>query len=340
MEKLCFLFTWLFMMIYDDVVYGRTEIDEPVVLEIINSPEMQRLKWIDQAWYFEPYFPWSSHSRFEHSVWVYLLLKQYWAPLEEQIAWLIHDISHWVFSHCLDYVFDEWNQKEQNHQDNIFEDFLRNTTIPNIVEQYWLHLNHIMDDARHPLKENNLPDICADRIDYSLRDAVHYKEISIEKINKILENLKVMDNNRIFCDFNVALEYAKLFLKMNEIYRSGIESAIMFQTVWELFRYARKSWYVEREDFYTTDEQILYKIKQYLDKDEKLYFYRQRMNNIIKCKNNPDDFDAHIFLKSRFVDPLCDNNWILSRLSDIDNKWKENIQNKYQAKEYFLKFDN
>jgi HD superfamily phosphohydrolase len=31
-------------MIYEDLVYGRMEIDEPIVLEIIDSPEMQRLK--------------------------------------------------------------------------------------------------------------------------------------------------------------------------------------------------------------------------------------------------------------------------------------------------------
>jgi hypothetical protein len=49
-------------------------------------------------------------------------------------------------------------------------------------------------------------------------------------------------------------------------------------------------------------------VKQYLDKDEKIYLYRQRMNNIIKCKNNPDDFDAHIFCKNRVVDPFFEYN--------------------------------
>ncbi len=325
-------------MIYDDIIYGKVEIDEPIVLEIIASPEMQRLKWVDQAWYFEPYFPWSSHCRFEHSVWVYLLLKKYWAPFEEQIAWLIHDISHWVFSHCLDYIFDEWNQKEQNHQDNIFEKFLRDTNIPHIFKRYWLNLEHILDDSRHPLKENNLPDICADRIDYSLRDAFHYDNISTEKIKNILTHLKVIDNIWLFNNLEIAKEYSNLFLKMNEIYRSGMESAIMFQTVWDLFKYAWKVWYVERDDFYTTDQKILEKMKQYLDQDEKLSFYRKRMNNIIKCINNPDDFDAHIFCKSRFVDPFWDNNWILLRVSESDNQYKEKIKHKHQAKEYFLKF--
>ena len=38
-------------MIIKDRVYGETEILEPVLLEIINSPTLQRLKDIDQAGY-------------------------------------------------------------------------------------------------------------------------------------------------------------------------------------------------------------------------------------------------------------------------------------------------
>lgn len=72
-----------------DRVYGDVEISEPVLLEIINSPTLQRLKDIDQAGYFEPYFPGTCHSRFEHSVGVCSLLKKYGAPIEEQIAGLI-----------------------------------------------------------------------------------------------------------------------------------------------------------------------------------------------------------------------------------------------------------
>jgi len=36
-------------MNYNDTIYGNYEIQEPVILELINSPAMQRLKGIDQA---------------------------------------------------------------------------------------------------------------------------------------------------------------------------------------------------------------------------------------------------------------------------------------------------
>src|SRR3989338_5650431 len=175
-----------------DRVYGNVEISEPVLLEIINSPTLQRLKDIDQAGYFEPHFSGTRHSRFEHSVGVCSLLKNYGAPIEEQIAGLIHDVSHSAFSHCIDYVLDVGSEKEHNHQDNVFDEFVRKSEIPEILKKYNLDLDYILDDQNFPLKEKDLPDLCADRIDYSLRTATVFKEIENGKyfIKIVLEKIE------------------------------------------------------------------------------------------------------------------------------------------------------
>ena len=160
------------IMKYIDRVYGNFEINEPVILELINSKALQRLKEIDQSGYFEPYVPkGSAYSRFEHSIGVYLLLKMYGSPIEEQIAGLIHDVSHSAFSHCIDYVLDAGSQKKQNHQDNVFDDFVKKSDIPVILKKHNLDLAYILEDLNFPLKERDLPDLCADRIDYSLKDS-------------------------------------------------------------------------------------------------------------------------------------------------------------------------
>lgn len=323
-------------MLYSDSVYGEVEINEPVILDIIDSPYMQRLKWVDQSWYFQPFFPGlRTFSRFDHSMGVYLLLKQYWAPLEEQIAWLIHDFSHGAFSHCLDYVFDEGSQKEQSHQDNIFEEFVRKTDVPDILAKYWLSLEHILDESKHPLKENNLPDICADRIDYSLRTMVCFDKIPA---NNMLKHLQAKNNIWYFDDFTYAKEFAEMFKRVNDVYFSGRESAIMFQTLADTCKYAWKKWYLQREDFYTTDEVVLDKIKKHLD-DEQLSLYWKRMNNEIKCNDSAENFDARIFCKNRVADPLFMDGDILKRVSDVDDAWKIIIQTKTAPKEYFLKFE-
>lgn len=119
-------------MLYEDRVYGRVEIREPLVLELIESPCFQRLKGIDQVGYPPLYYnprnlPLKklAHSRFEHSLGVFILLKKFKASFLEQIAGLIHDLSHGVFSHCLDYVLNGGSEKDQNLQDKIFENFLK-----------------------------------------------------------------------------------------------------------------------------------------------------------------------------------------------------------------------
>ena len=113
-------------MKYIDRVYGEFEITEPVILELINSASLQRLKDVDQAGYrplwVKPDVDTGEydHSRFAHSVGVYLLLRKYGVSLEEQIAGLIHDISHSAFSHCIDYILNSGSEKKHDHQDNIF----------------------------------------------------------------------------------------------------------------------------------------------------------------------------------------------------------------------------
>lgn len=325
-------------MHYNDTIYGSYEIQEPVILELINSPAMQRLKWIDQAWYFHVYFPGIPRSRFNHSVGVYLLLKKYWASLEEQIAWLLHDISHWTFSHCLDYVFEWWNQKEQSHQDNIFETFIKKTNIPDILKKYDLDIDYIIDDTHFPLKETKLPNLCADRIDYILRDAWHLGKLSHEDVIDILDHLIIHENTWIFTDLPSAQKFVELFYFMNEKYYAGIESAAMHRTVGDCLKYALGKWYLNLDDFYTVDKQVLDKITAHIESDPQLDIYWQRMNNKIPFTNSPDDFDAHVFCKSRIVDSLFMDDTVLRRVSEVDSSWKTCIENTLPAKEYFLKF--
>ncbi len=108
-------------MLYKDKIYGQTEISEPVVLELINSPSMQRLKGVSQHGHFEPYFPNTAFSRFEHSLGVFILLKKFGAGLPEQIAGLLRDVSHTAFSHVADYVFSDGSGEKQNFQDDELE---------------------------------------------------------------------------------------------------------------------------------------------------------------------------------------------------------------------------
>jgi hypothetical protein len=332
-------------MKYSDRVYEEFEITEPIILELIQSAPLQRLKDIDTAGYrplrVKPKMKIGKHdnSRFAHSVGVYLLLRKYDAPLAEQIAGLIHDVSHSAFSHCIDYILDVGSEKEHDHQDNIFEDFVKKTNIPQILKHYKLDLNFILDDSHFPLKEKNLPDLCADRIDYSLRTAVIFGEIDDDGKKYLLDNLTVRSKKWVFRNFESANRFAELFLRLNMFYYAGIRSAIMFRTVGDCLRYALQKSYISEKDLYTTDQLVIEKIVCFLDKDERLKLLFDRMNNKVNIKNEPNNYDARVFCKSRVVDPLFKDGKRIKRVSEADQNWAKIIEQESKPKQYFLKFD-
>ena len=99
-----------------DPVWGYVHIPEPI-LSIIDTEDFQRLRNITQLGYVHLVYPGARHSRFEHSIGVYHLAKQFLSRLlmsdpplilnDEDIrvfvaATLLHDIGHYPFSHTLE----------------------------------------------------------------------------------------------------------------------------------------------------------------------------------------------------------------------------------------------
>ena len=121
-------------MRYLDKIYGEFEITEPVLVDLVNSSAMARLRKINQygTWvYFDPKF---TTTRFEHSMGVFYICKKFGSSLEEQIAGLLHDVSHTAFSHVVDFVFG--SGEKQDFAENLEEEFIAKTDIPEILKKY------------------------------------------------------------------------------------------------------------------------------------------------------------------------------------------------------------
>jgi len=216
---------------------------------------------------------------------------------------------------------------------------VRKTEIPSIIEKHGFDLEYILNDENFPLKERDLPDLCADRIDYSLRTAVVFGELSEKDKEYLLDNLDAEKDKWVFKSFESAKKYAELFYKLNREYYSGFTSALMFRTVGDFLKYALQKGYISEDDLYTTDKAVLEKIKLFLGKDEKLRTLWERMNNKAAAENNPNDYDAVVFCKSRIVDPLFKDGGILRRLSEVELSWKDVVRSESRPKQYFLKFN-
>lgn len=326
-------------MKYQDRIYGTIEINEPVILDLIESPSIQRMKGVDQHGYFEPYFPGTAYSRFEHSLGVFILLKKFGAPLLEQIAGLIHDVSHTVFSHVADYVYSNGSGEKQSFQDEVFEGFIEKSEIPEILKNYKIDYKDILDDSKFPLKEKELPDLCADRIDYFLRESKVTNKATQEEIDEFVNNFTIIDNLWVFKDKDLAKKYAYLFLEINNWFWSGLESAVMFKTTGDLVKYAIDKKILTKDDLFTTDEAVWAKIRSATDKNDNLKLLVDKANNKFKYKSHhKDDYDLYALCKSRVVDPLFKEDKNLKRVSEIDSEFLK-LKEKYsKPKEYYIKF--
>lgn len=326
-------------MTYHDRIYGTAEITEPVVLALTATPSFERLKGIDQAGYSRSFFPERALStRFEHSVGVFLLLRKFGAPLEEQIAGLLHDVSHTVFSHTIDYVLPEGSEVDHHYQDNTFEHYVRQSEIPAILSANGFSFERLFDDQNFPLKEQPLPELCADRIDYALRDGVQTGMISLETAHDFLDHLRVRNGQWIFQDFEHAKNFAYFFSVMNAKHYASIVAGTMFRTLGDYVKYSLEKQYILPIDLMTTDDEVLKKIAAHHASDPELMKLFTRLENNVKVVNDSNHYDATVFVKSRAIDPLWDDKGTVRYVSDTDTDWKKRLKEERQPKIYYLRF--
>ncbi len=323
------------MQIRNDL-YGDFDITEEVLIELINSKAIQRLKGIDQAGYSKVFYV-SSRNRYDHTIGVFLLLRKYEASLEEQIAGLLHDVSHYAFSHAIDYILQEGNIDKQDLQDRSKKKFLLSSDIPQILEKYGYDVERVADEEHFPMLETSLPDVCADRLDYSLKDIVILLKKNVEEVKDIISHLKLNDAKKwYFDDVEVGYAFAKYFKELNDDHYSGLVSAAMFKSIKDFIKYSLEKGYIEEIDLEKEDQYVIDKCLKYIEKDKELKKYWERMNSKDCFYADENNFEEIIYCKSRVVDPLCLVNNELKRVSDVYKEWGKIVKEETVVKKHFL----
>ncbi|KIQ86580.1 hypothetical protein RW25_08365 [Bacillus sp. L_1B0_8] len=285
-------------MIISDVLYGEFEVDQ-VVEELISSKSMQRLKGIHQngASYLVNE-KWNV-TRFDHSVGVMLLVKKLGGSVEEQIASLLHDVSHTAFSHVIDYVFD--NEDESYHEE-IFSSVVKNSEIPAILAKHGYNYEDILlDDSKWTLLERSAPELCADRVDYTLRDMYTYGYISLEEVHRFLEDIIAVEGKMVLQSIEMAewftetyyKEVIDFFMKPMNIYGNDM----LVKTL----KLALHKKVIHAEDFLLEDAELISKLQQCNDPEVEALLSKVHPN--VKVKEDRNDYDLHQKNKVRLIDP-------------------------------------
>lgn len=306
-------------MVIKDIVYGKIEYSEPIILELIKSKSVKRLKNISQFGIPDKYYFKKNFKRYDHCVGAMNLLHILGAPIEEQVAGLLHDVSQFSFSHISDWVFGEGHKGNESYHDTHHNNFILKTEIPKILKKYRYSVKRILNEDNFPLLENHSPDICADRIDYALRELAYSGKKNI--VSNIINNLTNLDNKIVFLNADSAALFSNAFLDLQTKHWGSKEAIVRYSLFSKAFKIAVSENLIKHDDFWDKSEEELTKI---LEKSGNLDIL-----NILKKleKGNLSEKTGNrVFKKFRYVDPFVIIGNKLIKVSKIDDKYNKRLK--------------
>lgn len=322
-----------------ETVWGAEVVTDPCAIELINTPMMQRLQYIDQSGpqsYFGivdgqptivPHF-----SRFEHSLGVYLLLVKAGASHDEQMAGLMHDASHTVFSHLGDILFGN-GDGVKSYQDGIHIDYLRShTEVMDILKKYNIHVEDMdPDKEEYTALERPSPDLCADRIQYIIHTGVLLNCITKKQAREIVQDLEFKNDIWFFKNKETAALFAHISLYCLQELWGSEENQFFYLLFKHILLRAIAIGLVTADDLhYSIDQQILDRLQASDDS------YIQRLLTYTKdwykhyTAVKYDESDIHYKIKFRGVNPLVLTDNGLERLTAIDPEYAQEYEKQRQ----------
>ena len=300
-------------MRWHDRVYGDVAIEDRGILDLIGCPTFQRLKGIRQAGPSALAFPFKTVTRFEHSLGVFLLLRRLGADLREQVAGLLHDISHTAFSHAVDFVI---SSQEQDHHEELKPLMLGRADIVEVLGRLGYSPSEFYDDSIYPLLEQSLPWLCADRLDYFLRDGLACRVVTPAAARRILDHTAARDDRIILTDIAVAREAVALFGSMNRDWWASPTEAFIYNEFADALREGMRLGVLRFDDLMTDDDQVLTK----LDSAHSPKIDRT-LDGIRHFRpESVEGYSPRVVPKSRWLDPLVQAGQTVEQLSVLEGR--------------------
>jgi len=163
--------------IIKDPVHGYVEVED-FSLALLDSPLLQRLRYVKQLGFSYLVYPGANHSRFEHSLGTMFLAdvasRRFALGDDERrlvtASALLHDIGHGPFSHASEPLMESYLHRTHDAIDSIVHG-----QMSEILEEHGIDPGSVCKvvDGTHPLAGIIHGALDVDRMDYLLRDAYY-----------------------------------------------------------------------------------------------------------------------------------------------------------------------
>ena len=313
-------------MKYDDPIYGSVEIDEPILLDLMNSTAMQRLHLVLQHGISALIGLTTPITRFQHSLGAMLIVRRLGGSVKEQIAAMLHDVSHTAFSHVIDHVVD--NPHDQSYHDVKKAEYVAKTDLPAILAAHGYDWTDFLDEAAYPLLEQPSPHLCADRIDYCLRDGEGLGLATVDEIADFLPQMCLVDSlpqrstrnsgDRIVLKTLQSAQWlADIYLKSDDKSWSNFYEVGIYELTARAIKTGLRVGAITEADFWGTDAKVWQKLHAFADDTlQKELGMVSPETEIVWDDENPDFI---IRTKIRAIDPdVLGDDGVIRPLTNLD----------------------
>lgn len=264
-------------------------------------------------------------SSLDHSVAVALIVWHFTHDKKQTLSGLFHDIATPVFKHCVDFLNGDYMTQEST-EDLTSKIISSSKEIMDLLKRDNIKLEEVDDYHIYTVADNNTPKLSADRLEYSLSNALlTYKLSNIDEIKKIYNDV-VLDKDEdgtlelSFKSKETALEFVKITSKLSIIYRED-RTRYSMQLIANIIKKLNEDGLITKEDLYNKKESEIIEIIEN-SKYKEIFNIWKNAKNIKVSKEKPENvYFVHHGAKIRYIDPLVNKR----RISSISEEAKKEI---------------
>ena len=256
-------------------------------------------------------------SSLDHSIGVALIIWHFTHDKKETLAGLFHDIATPAFKHCVDFLNGDWMTQESTEDLTTY--FLINSKeIIDLLNRDNIKLEEVCDYHIYPIADNDTPKLSADRLEYSLSNALFVYGIdSLESIKEMYRDLEVsIDEDGVlelgFRNIKTALRFVENTSTLSVSYRDH-GTRFYMQLVADILKKISDEGLITKSDLYRMSESRvidLIKTSKYGD----IFNTALEVEKVNTSDTEPNDmYYIHHGAKVRYINPLVNGR----RLYDV-----------------------
>ena len=311
--------------------FSILEPNYPVWLnDYINTKELLKQKYISVTCgtiysdLFESNFFFSS---LDHSVAVALIVWHFTHDKKQTLSGLFHDIATPVFKHCIDFLNGDYMNQEST--EDLTTEIIKNSKeIMSLLKRDNIKLDSVNNYHIYPIADNDTPKLSADRLEYSMSNALFiYRLCDVLKVKKMYNDISVGVNEEnipelMFNTYSIAYDFLEMTSRLSIIYRED-RTRYSMQLLADIVKKLNEENLITIDDLYNLKEEDVIKIIENSKYKDAFNFWK-KAKSVIVSDNKPDNvYYVHHKAKIRYINPLVNN----VRISKIDSSAQKLIDN-------------